>query len=95
MKNTDDKEFENDLNIISNFKEVGAPIFFYTRLKARMENELVLNEATFFFKVSVAICTLTLFLFINSILLKKDSDLVNSTTNQNLEALAASYDQSI
>ena len=44
MKNMSNEQFEHEMNIISNLKEVGAPNFFYTRLKSRMEKEKLSNE---------------------------------------------------
>lgn len=95
MKNINDDQLEHDLNIISNLKEVNAPDFFYTRLKARMEKEAKSEQFEGSAKPIAVICILTLFLFINSLMLDKDSTLINSTTNQDIAAFAASYDQII
>lgn len=95
MKNINDNQFEKDLSIISNLNEMSAPDFFYSRLKARIENETTLNEGLFPLKPIIIICVLTLFLFINSIMLDKDSNILNSTSDINMEAFAASYDQTI
>lgn len=93
MKNTIDEAFEHDLDIFSNTKNMKAPDFFYTSLKARMENETRLNIFGHHINPILVICALTLFLFINSILLRRDKDLINS--NKSIESLAASYDQII
>ncbi len=95
MKNITDEQFEQDFTIISNMKEVGAPDFFYTRLKARMESESTSNEAVFYIKPILVICVLSLFLFINSLLIGNDTQIVRTNTNTNIEALAVSYDQTI
>ena len=95
MKNMSNEEFEHEMNIISNLKEVGAPPFFYIRLKARMEKENLSNVLANPLKPILVICTLTLFLFFNSLLLKNDSNIVNTNLNQEIQALAASYDQII
>ena len=95
MKNINNKDLEADLNSISNLKAVGAPDFFYTRLKARMEKQALSNESALPLQPIVVICALTLFLFINSLLLENDSNRVNANANQEMEALAASYDQTI
>ena len=95
MKNMSNEQFEQEMNIISNLKEVGAPNFFYTRLKARMEKEKLSNELASPFQPIIVICALTLFLFINSLLLKSDSNIVNTNSSQEMEAFAASYDQTI
>jgi len=95
MKNMSNEQFEQEMNIISNLKEVGAPNFFYTRLKARMDKEKLSNELANPLKPILVICALTFLLFINSLLLKSDSNIVNTNSSQEMEAFAASYDQTI
>ena len=95
MRNINDEQFEQDLNIVSNLKEVSAPDFFYTRLKARMEKEAKLEQFEGPLKPIAVICILTLFLFINSLIMEKESTVVQSSSNQDIEAFAASYDQII
>lgn len=95
MRNINDEQFEQDLNIVSNLKEVDAPEFFYTRLKARMEKEAKLEQFEGPLKPIAVICILTLFLFINSLIMEKESTVVQSSSNQDIEAFAASYDQII
>jgi len=89
------EQFEQEMNIISNLKEVGAPNFFYTRLKARMDKENLSNELAGPFQPIIVICALTLLLFINSLLLKSDSNIVNTNSSQEMEAFAAYYNQTI
>ena len=95
MRNINDEQFEQDLNVVSNLKEVSAPDFFYTRLKARMEKEAKLEQFEGPLKPIAVICILTLFLFINSLIMEKESTVVQSSSNQDIEAFAASYDQII
>ena len=95
MKKMSNEQFEHEMNIISNFKEVGDPNFFYTRLTARMEKENLSNELANPLNPILVICALTLFLFMNSLLLKNDSNIVNTNSSQEMEAFAASYDQTI
>ena len=95
MKKMSNEQFEHEMNIISNLKEVGTPNFFYTRLKARMEKENLSNELANPLNPILVICALTLFLFMNSLLLKNDSNIVNTNSSQEIEAFAASYDQTI
>ena len=95
MENLSNEQFEHDMNIISNLKEVGAPNFFYTRLKARMDKENLSNELAGPFQPIIVICALTLLLFINSLLLKSDSNIVNTNSSQEMEAFAAYYNQTI
>ncbi len=95
MKNMSDEQFDYEMNVISNLKEVGVPNFFYTRLKARMKKENLTNELAIPLKPILVICALALFLFINNLLLKNNSTIVNTNSNQEMEAFAASYDQTI
>ncbi len=95
MRNINDEQFEQDLNVVSNLKEVSAPDFFYTRLKAKMEKEAKLEQFEGSLKPITLICILTLFLFINSLIVGKESTVVQSSSNQDIEAFAASYDQII
>lgn len=95
MKNISDEQLENQLDVFSTMKEVGAPDFFYTRLHARMEKEVSLANATFSFKPVLVICILTFFLIINTLLIGKNKNLVNTNSNKNIEVLAVSYDQNI
>ncbi len=95
MRKINDEQFEQDLNVVSNLKEVSAPDFFYTQLKARMEKEAKLEQFEGPLKPIAVICILTLFLFINSLIMEKGSTVVHSSSNQDIEAFAASYDQII
>ena len=95
MKNVNMDPFEDDLKIVSNLKGIGAPNFFYTRLHTRMEKEFSKDELTIPKKPILVICALTLILFINSLLLKYDSNIVSTNENQEIEAFAALYDQTI
>jgi len=95
MKPISNEQLENDLAVFSNMEVVNAPDFFYTRLSARMEKDSISNELRFTIKPILIICALALFLFMNSLLLKEDTNIVKTNPNQNIEALAAAYDQNI
>lgn len=95
MKNISDEQLENQLDVFSTMKEVGAPDFFYTRLHARMENESTQLALQLPFKPVWIICILTFFLIINTLLIGKNKNLVNTNSNKNIEVLAVSYDQNI
>lgn len=95
MKKINDDQLEHDLNIISNLKEVSAPDFFYTRLKTKMDKEAKSNEFADSINPIVVISILTLFLFINSLIMEKESSNIHSSSNHDIEAFAASYDQII
>lgn len=95
MKPISNEQLENDLAVFSSFEPVAAPDYFYTRLNARMKKDAIANESGFAIKAILIICALTLFLFMNSLLLKGDTNIVKTNSNQNIEALAAAYDQNI
>ncbi len=95
MKHITDEQLEQDLTVFATMKEVSSPNFFYTRLKARMEKESKSNEVVLSIKPVLVICALSLFLIINSLLLKKGTTLANTTTSEAIEVFAASYDQTI
>ena len=95
MKHLSDEQLENELSIFSTMKEVGSPDFFYTRLHARLEKEASLANAPFSFKPVLVICILTFFLIINTLLIGKNTNVAKANSNNNIEVLAASYDQNI
>ena len=95
MKHLQEDKLENDLTIFSNMKEVGSPNFFYTRLTARMEDESNSRVTGLSINPILGLCVLSMFLFINSLLIEKDTDIVKSNTDKHIEALAAEYDQTI
>ncbi len=95
MKNLTDDQLEQDLKIFSTMKEIGVSDFFYTRLKVKMENDSRSNHIATPVKALFVICTLTLFLFLNSLLLQKNANIVTANTSNEIEVLAASYDQTI
>ncbi len=95
MKHLPEDKLENDLTIFSNMKEVGSPNFFYTRLTARMEDESISRVNGLSINPILGLCALSMFIFINSLLIEKDTDIVKSNTDKHIEALAAEYDQTI
>ena len=95
MKTLSDEQLENDLSIFSTMKETASPDFFYTRLQARMGKKASLANAAFSFKPVLVICILTLFLIINTLLIGKNTNVAKANSNNNIEVLAASYDQNI
>lgn len=94
MKHKNEIKFDQDLELFSKMQEIDAPPYFHTRLTARMGKDANARERLAI-KPILIICALTLFLFMNSLLLQKDSNLINTSSNQNIEALAAAYDQTI
>ena len=95
MKHISDQQLENELAIFSTIETVASPDFFYNRLNTRMKYQNISNEVVTPLKTVLVICALTLFIFINSLLLKGGTSLVTTNSNENIEALAAAYDQTI
>lgn len=95
MKHITDDQLEKDLSIFSDLKEVSPPQFFYARLNARIEDKSQYNTLGISFSPILVICALTLLLFANRILLEKEKSLVDTNIDQNIEALAVSYDQTV
>ena len=90
-----DEQLMNDLSVFSNIKEVNAPDFFYTRLIAKMEKINKSEEIGSPINPVWIICSLTLLLIANTILLKTDSNSAITDVDNNIETLASSYDQTI
>jgi hypothetical protein len=95
MNQLSDEQWEQAMAMFTTMNVETAPDFFYTRLKARMENETMYPLAALPVRPILIVCTLTLFLFINSLLLEKDKTVAAANTTQSMAALAAAYDQSI
>ena len=82
------------LESLDNVKKLSAPDFFYTRLKARMENELVAGpKRPWILRPAYAVLTLVLILLINAaVILRMQSN--NDEALQDIEnpqSLAAEY----
>ena len=90
-----DEQLMNDLSVFSNIKEVNAPDFFYTRLIAKMEKINKSKEIGSPINPVWIICSLTLLLIANTMLLKTDSNSAITDVDNNIETLASSYDQTI
>ncbi|MFT5885341.1 MAG: hypothetical protein ACI9IP_001801 [Arcticibacterium sp.] len=84
MKNRLNEEVQKTLNSLENVEAASAPDFFYTRLKARMENELSIQKSSFswILKPAFVVPTLALVLAINVLtvrqFLKNDNSEVSS-----------------
>jgi hypothetical protein len=93
MKNDTEKLLEQHLSLIDKMQEIGPAPFFYTRLKARMENEKTSGSWELPFKPVFVISILVTLLAINGILVVQEMKSVKTSTNKGIQALAASYDQ--
>ena len=94
MKKHNSKILEDHLSIINDMKEVGTDDFFYTRLKARMENE-IRNEWSLPLKPIWVIGALMTLLTINSFVISQQLSSTHTNSNSAIQSLATSYDQTI
>jgi hypothetical protein len=93
MKKESKELLEQHLSVISNMKEVGPDVFFYTRLKARMDKESASNSWEFPVKPVWVISILIMLLAINGVLVVQELKSAKTNTDKGIQALAASYDQ--
>ena len=89
---------DEHLQSILGMEEAGTDDFFYTRLKARMENNLPQQGWSFPLKPVWIVGTLTLLLAVNGFMLTQQFKTQKSTTatsSSSLQNFAESYDQTI
>jgi len=94
MNNDKNRNFEDLLGSLDHSQRAEAPAFFYTRLKARMERELLKNaKSSLILRPVYALSALALLLLLNAVvILQKDE--VNANTvneNENVQSIAAEY----
>jgi hypothetical protein len=99
MKSEDlHKYIEQDLASLDGMKRAAAPDFFYTRLQARMENELTTPAWIPFGKPVWLIATLLVFLVLNTMMIKQTKLSKTSTSSvtegSSLQSFAAEYELS-
>ena len=90
-----DEQLENKISIFSSMREVAPPHFFYTRLKVRMDSNSISAELNFPLKPALIICSLTFFLLINTLFLERSTNEPDAIGDNNIEAFAAAYDQTV
>lgn len=99
MKSEDlHKNIEQDLASLDGMKRAAAPDFFYTRLQARMENELTTPAWIPFGKPVWLIATLLVFLVLNTMMIKQTKLSKTNTSSEregsSLQSFAAEYELS-
>jgi hypothetical protein len=97
MKKKSTSLLDEHLQSLDGMKEAGTDDFFYTRLRARMQRELVRDNWSFPLKPVWIVGTMTLLLAINVFMLSQQLK-VKSTTSaagSSLQGFAESYDQAI
>ena len=84
---------DQHLSFIEGMQEVKPDPFFYTRLKARMEKENTIGSWEFPFKPAWVIGILVALLALNGLLIVQESKSTKGSSENGIQALAASYDQ--
>ncbi|MFI5133699.1 MAG: hypothetical protein ACHQEB_05155 [Chitinophagales bacterium] len=94
MKETN-SDTEKILNSLDGVKRMPAPGFFYTRLKARMEKELIVNaNPKWILRPVVIVSALVLLLTVNAVVILQHNDGENemtSTDNESQQTIASAY----
>jgi hypothetical protein len=93
------KKIEEVLNSLDGCTPAATPDFFYTRLTARMANELgaseVIPQRNWFLKPAFALAALSILILLNVFVVmqnnKKDNPNVAVAGTDNIQALAADY----
>ena len=95
MMHTDkNKKIEEILSSLDGIKKASAPDFFYTRLNARMENELVkVSGKPRVWRPVYAFAALFLILAINTIVILSSNQAknVNDSDTEVMQSIAAEY----
>ncbi len=93
MKNEKNRQIEEIIGSLDNIQKATAPDFFYTRLKARMENELLSKRRKSLVLRPVYILSiLLLVLTINAVAIIKGSSSQSATTDTDtMQSIAAEY----
>jgi hypothetical protein len=97
MKKKSTPLVDEHLQSLEGMQDTGTDDFFYTRLKARMQRELVQDNWSFPLKPVWIVGTMTLLLAINVFMLSQQFKAKSTTpaASSSLQGFAESYDQSI
>ena len=95
MNNDRNKKIEEILGSLDNVQKAAVPDFFYTRLKARMEKDLVpVTKKSLLLRPAFALSALAAVLIINAfVIFKGDTGKSNISNNdaETIQSLAAEY----
>ena len=94
MNNNRNNKIEEILGSLDGSPKAAMPDFFYTRLKARMENEIVpAAKRSWVLRPAFAVAALAVVLVINAaVILKGDAAKQNTSTDtETMQSLAAEY----
>jgi hypothetical protein len=97
MKKKSTPLVDEHLHSLEGMQDTGTDDFFYTRLRARMQRELVQDNWNFPLKPVWIVGTMTLLLAINVFMLSQQFKEKSTTpaASSSLQGFAESYDQSI
>ena|SRR6266487_2619739 len=94
MNNERNNKIEQILNSLDGNQRAGAPDFFFTRLKARIEREEETNRKPWILRPAYALTTLLIVLVINIAIILKGEQATDSNNNSDTEtaqSIAAEY----
>jgi len=94
MKNKATPLVDEYLQSLQELQEIGTDDFFYTRLKARLEQRIPSQNWGLPVKPAWVLCTLSLLLIMNGFLLSQQftNQKTNMTEKSSLQKFAESYD---
>jgi len=96
MKKNSNSLLEEHLQVMNEMQEVGTDHFFYTRLRARMDEKNAGKVWGFKLKPSLAIPALTILLVLNGFLLFQSTQNKDKQDSAySIQRFAADYNQSI
>lgn len=94
MNNEKDKKLEEVLESLEGSKRASMPDFFYTRLRARMENGLEPSiRKTWVLRPAFALAALVVVLLINAAVILKGDTAIEDTADdaETIQSIAAEY----
>ncbi len=94
MKKNSTPILDEHLKLLQQMQEVDSEEFFYTRLRARMENK---NDASWVlpFKPALVLGSLLVLLLVNTFLLRSEWQGEKQESPATIQEFAKSYDQTI
>ena len=94
MEKQNINKIDSILNSLDKVERAAAPDFFFTRLKARMENELLPARGVFAkLRPAYAMVAWMLILFINAVVIFSQKQSVDAASNENetMQSIASEY----
>lgn len=93
MKSEKNKQIDEIIGSLDNIQKAAAPNYFYTRLQARMENELLSKRPkSLVLRPAYILSVLLLVLVINAVAILKGSSTESATADSDtMQSIAAEY----